>query len=57
MQRSRQAHNSYVGVKCPSCGLLKPRVVRTMPMEGYIRIRYHRCICGCRFKSVEEESS
>jgi hypothetical protein len=40
------------GAICPKCGRYAP-VVRTLPPEPRYRIRYHRCECGKRFKSVE----
>lgn len=42
------------GGVCPLCGKKKCHICRTLPWEGEYRFRYHRCACGFRFKSVEE---
>ena len=41
------------GCKCPSCGLCKPKIVRSMPWSRQKRVRDHACECGLRFSSVE----
>lgn len=44
------------GAECPNCRTEKAAVIRTLPWEGDIRIRYHHCqSCGMRFKSIEED--
>lgn len=49
------------GVKCPGhpgqpCGRPRPKIVRTMPWDHGVRIRYHHCAwCGAAFKSIETD--
>lgn len=51
------------GATCPVCGRKKLRVVRTMPWDGAVLIRYHRCtnpVCvlcrlGQNVKSIQSE--
>ena len=44
------------GAICPLCGTPRAWVRRTMPWNGKIRERYHKCRkCGFNFKSVETE--
>ncbi len=38
----------FVAWRCPSCGNAKPR---TYGQEG--RIRFHRCVCGATYRSLE----
>ncbi len=50
------------GALCPWCGK-KTKIVRTLPWEGTVRIRYHKCrksgcvlaASGTTIKSVEED--
>ena len=52
------------GAVCPGCGE-RARIVKTLPWEGNVRVRYHRCenprclMCAARatIKSVEEDFS
>jgi len=41
------------GVECLECGG-RARVVRTMPVERGVRVRYVKCGCGWTGKAVEE---
>jgi hypothetical protein len=52
-------YDRKLGAACPGegCGERKPKVVRTLPWEHGVRVRYHRCQrCGVTFKSLEEEA-
>jgi hypothetical protein len=40
---------------CPECGAVKAPTPTTRPWEGVCKIRYHKCKCGCRFKSIETD--
>jgi hypothetical protein len=46
------------GCMCPNenCGIRKPLIVRSEPWDerSRTRIRYHHCMCGAKFKSIEQ---
>ncbi len=44
------------GGVCPVCERKKCRIVRTMEWVGNVRERYHKCLCGNTFKSVQVEN-
>jgi len=43
------------GGVCPCCGRKKCRVVTVRPWQDGLRLRYHACKCGHRFKSLQED--
>jgi hypothetical protein len=46
------------GAPCPTCGAKKAPVKSSMPREGGLKVRHHRCRgCGERFKSIEVVSA
>lgn len=49
-------YRPVVGAVCPKCGRSRATVTRTLPLEGGVVQRYHKCWpgCGTNFKSVEE---
>lgn len=45
------------GARCEECGALVA-AYRRMPVDGGVRVRYHRCeACGWKGKSVEKIDS
>ena len=47
-------HNRYGGV-CPVCHVAKAKIVHAVPWLDETKIRYHKCICGFNFTSIEDE--
>ena len=46
--------SSRWGGICPRCGGKRCKVTRTMPREGDVQLRHHRCAkCDLRFKSLQ----
>jgi hypothetical protein len=48
-------YSPQYGAVCPVCHHGYAPVYTTRPWEGNLRIRYHACVCGARFKSVERD--
>ncbi len=57
-------YSPRTGARCPWCGA-RARIYRTMPWDGPIRVRYHRCeasgcaiaALGVTIKSIQEDKT
>lgn len=45
-----------LGATCPHCGSSKVPVTSSPPWNDGVKVRFHRCSCGSKFKSIQMTS-
>jgi len=63
MARTGVIYDSKTGAACPCCGAPRLKAYKVMPLDGGLRVRYHKCsnpeclLCaiGEGIKSLQEE--